>query len=149
LSTNRAAEVRVERWLRALGLGPQRFDVRRQRRGKTPDFRVDDRQGGCFLVEVKGLTRGAIAPFALAAKVARARAQFEGVNQGGRLANVLVLVTGEPGRLVRLLDDRATAGVDLVVGLADDGGAPVLLHRRPDGRHASYLADVLPLGDRP
>ena len=150
MTANRAAELSVERWLRGQGLGPQRFDARRRRRGKTPDFRVDDRRGGSFLVEVKGLTGAAVAPFALAAKIARARAQFDGVNQGGRLANVLVLVAAAPDRLRPLLDDRATAGVDLVVGLADDEHArAVALPRRRTGRHDAYLASVLAVGEDP
>lgn len=150
MSTHRTAELQVERWLRHQGLVPHRLEHRRFHDRKTPDFRVDDGKGRSFLVEVKGLTGTAVGPFALAAKIARARAQFDAINHGGHLANVLVLVTKQPARLAPLLDDRATAGVDLTIGLANDTPMrAVALHRRPNSRHGSYLEAVLPLGETP
>ena len=149
-AVGRLHEQRVERWLRRQGLDPQRFDARRRRLSKTPDFRVDDRQGGCFLVEVKSLTRSPPGFGALALKLVRAKAQFDAVNQGGRLANVVALVAPRPALLVPLVADLATGergpfrGLDLVLGLADDDEGPVLvLHRRPNGRHAARLEAVL------
>ena len=154
----RLHEHRVERWLRGQGLSPERFDARRRRLTKTPDFRVDDGQGGSFLVEVKSLTRPVPGFGALALKLVRAKAQFDAVNHGGRLANVLALVAPAPSSLRPLFAEFADrergplTGLDLVLGLADDGEAwAMLLHRRPGGRHAGYLDGILAhaLGDRP
>ncbi|MFW5833322.1 MAG: hypothetical protein ACOCYE_04400 [Pseudomonadota bacterium] len=154
MTPSRLAEQRVERWLRGLGLAPERFDVRRRRQGKTPDFRVHDGDGGLFLVEVKGLANPTAGHGAIALKLIRAKAQFDAVNQGGRLANVVALVAPDPPHLARVLVDYATLersplrGLDLVVGLLDDGEPAIrVLHRAAASRHAAYLARILHLGE--
>jgi hypothetical protein len=144
----RAAEVLVEQWLRARGLVPERFSPRRRRLGKTPDFRVGSGGGLVFFVEVKTLTSATPGFGALALKVVRAKAQFDAVNQGGRLANVLALVVTAPAVLAGMIADLAgreaspLATIDLVLGFATTSSEIATLHTRADSRHASLLAGL-------
>jgi hypothetical protein len=152
VNPGRLHEQRVERWLRGLGLVPERFDARLRRLSKTPDFRVRDGADGRFLLEVKSLARPVPGHDALALKLVRAKAQFDAVNDGGRLANVVALVAPEPGLLVPVLAELSApsplAGLDLVLGLADhDEVAVRVLHLASPGRHAAYLRRTLPLGE--
>ncbi|MEO1089711.1 MAG: hypothetical protein AAFX81_03700 [Pseudomonadota bacterium] len=150
----RQPERRVEEWLRRQGLRPERFSARRRKTTKTPDFRVSTPRDESFLVEVKRLANPAPGRGAVALKLIRARAQFDAVNQGGHLANVLALVVPSPPALLPILESFAAVhlpnplqGVDLVVGLADDGpgGAARLLHDAVRPRHRAVLAANLEL----
>jgi len=127
----------------------------RRRLGKTPDFRVATATGTAFYVEVKTLTSARPGHGALALKLVRARAQFDAVNQGGRLANVLALVVPAPAAVMRTLGDLAAreaspvAALDLVLGFSTAGAEVATLHLRAGSRHTallSELADALPLG---
>lgn len=145
-SAGRRAEDRVERWLRARGHLPERFPPRRRRLTKTPDFRVAAAGGDAFLLEVKTLTNAQPSPGAVMLKLQRARAQFDAVNQGRHLANVLALVTAAPVGLGAVLADVARGPttalrmVDLVLGFEAAGATVDVLHRAPASRHASLLA---------
>jgi hypothetical protein len=149
-TAGRLAEDRVERWLRARDLRPERFPPRRRRLSKTPDFRVAAPAGAAFFVEVKTLTRERPSYGAVVLKLLRARAQFDAVNHGGHLANVLALVAQVPARLATVIDDVAPLptgplhGVDLVLGFdATDDGVCVL-HDAASCRHAPVLARLTP-----
>jgi hypothetical protein len=149
-TAGRRAEDRVERWLRARGLRPERFPPHRRRLSKTPDFRVATAAGAAFLVEVKTLTREQPSYGAVILKLLRARAQFEAVNQGGHLANVLALVTAAPRRLADVIDDVAPVpagplrGVDLVLGFEAAGDGVCVLHDAAPSRHVPLLTRVMP-----
>ena len=149
-TAGRRAEDRVERWLRDRDLRPERFPPRRRRLSKTPDFRVATLGGAAFFLEVKTLTRERPSHGAVILKLARARAQFEAVNQGGHLANVLALVATAPARLATILAEVAAvpAGplreVDLVLGFDASGDGVHLLHDAASSRHAPLLAAVRP-----
>ncbi len=160
-TAGRRAEDLVERWLRDRGLAPERFPPRRRRLTKTPDFRVATPAGAGFFLEVKTLTREQPGSGAVILKLLRARAQFDAVNQGGHLANVLALVAAAPARLAPVIDDVAPVpagplrGVDLVLGFAAGGDGVSVLHDAGSARHAALLARVMPepapvslLGDR-
>jgi len=145
VSPGRRAELVVERWLMARGLAPERFPPKRRRLTKTPDFRVAVPAGGAFLLEVKTLVRAEPGYGGVFLKLVRARAQFDGVNQGGHLANVLAFVAQAPERLAPMLAELAPQpaaplkGLDLVLGLAPAG----VLHRAPGSGHAPLLARAL------
>jgi len=149
-TAGRRAEDRVERWLRARDLRPERFPPRRRRLSKTPDFRVATAGGAAFFVEVKTLTREQPSYGAVILKLLRARAQFEAVNQGGHLANVLALVATAPARLAAIIADVAPVpagplrGVDLVLGFEAVGDGVCVLHDAASSRHAPLLARVMP-----
>ena len=149
-SAGRRAEDRVERWLRDRDLRPERFPPRRRRIGKTPDFRVATPAGPAFLVEVKTLTRERPSFGAVTLKLWRARAQFDAVNQGGHLANVLALVATTPTALADAIDAAAPApagplaAVDLVLGFEAAGERVCVLHDAASSRHAPLLARVVP-----
>jgi hypothetical protein len=157
-TAGRRAEDELERWLRARGLRPERFPPRRRRLSKTPDFRVATPAGTAFFVEVKTLTSAAPSPGAVVLKLLRARAQFDAVNQGNHLANVLALVAPAPSTLAPIVDDVAAVaggplrGVDLVLGFAPEGADVRVLQDAGASRHAHLLAQVLPtarlLGDQ-
>ncbi len=158
-TVGRRAEDRVEGWLRDRGLRPERFPPRRRRLSKTPDFRVASSDGRAFFLEVKALTRERPGHGAVILKLLRARAQFEAVNQGGHLANVLVLVVPAPAQLAPIVAEVAPMpsaplrGVDLVLGLEAVGDGVCTLHDAVSSRHASCLARVVPpaaslLGDQ-
>ncbi len=141
----RASEDLVERWLRGAGFAPERFPLRRRRLGKTPDFRVVPPAGDPFLVEVKTLTSVAPGHGAVAFKLVRARAQFDAVNQGGRLANVLALVSADIAALIGPLRDLAGGGaepllgLDLVLGFATTRERVTVLHADRRSRHLARL----------
>jgi len=145
-SAGRRAEDRVERWLRERGHLPERFSPRRRRLTKTPDFRVATATGAAFFLEVKTLTNAQPSPGAVILKLQRARAQFDAVNQGRHLANVLALVTAAPAGLGAVLADVARGPatplrmVDLVLGFEAAGDDVGVLHRATASRHASLLA---------
>jgi hypothetical protein len=149
-TAGRRAEDRVERWLRDRDLRPERFPPRRRRLSKTPDFRVATLGGAAFFLEVKTLTRERPSPGAVILKLARARAQFEAVNQGGHLANVLALVATAPRALGAVVAEVAAvpAGplreVDLVLGFEAAGDGVHVLHDAASARHAPLLARLLP-----
>jgi len=159
-SAGRRAEDQVEGWLRARDLRPERFPPRRRRLSKTPDFRVAAIDGSAFFLEVKTLTSRTPSYGAVVLKLLRARAQFDAVNQGGHLANVLALVAPAPAALAPVVDDVAPVeggplrGVDLVLGFAPESPDVQVLHGAAPSRHAAVLAQVLPtaprlLGDAP
>ena len=142
----RHSEVVVERWLRGRGLVPERFPLRRRRLGKTPDFRVALPTGEAFLVEVKTLTNAQPGYGAVALKLARAEAQFDAVNQGGHLANVLALVVPSPealrapvADLVARADGPARA-LDLVLAFCAEARTVLGLHAPATSRHRAMLA---------
>jgi len=145
-SAGRRAEDRIERWLRAGGHLPERFPPRRRRLTKTPDFRVAAAGGGAFFLEVKTLTNARPSHGALTLKLRRARAQFDAVNQGRHLANVLALVSRAPAELGAVVDDVARVpttplgAVDLVLGFDAVAETVRVLHRAATWRHASTLA---------
>lgn len=147
----RDQERRVERWLRDLGHNPERYPPRRRRQTKTPDFQVIMADGDRFLCEVKSLAAAEPGFGALALKLVRARQQFDAVNHGGRLANVMVIAAREPPNLKRLIDAmRGREGgplddLDLVLGAPLDGPFVVtILHETLRTRHHSTLKRALP-----
>lgn len=123
--------------------------MRRRKLSKTPDFRVTGETGETFLVEVKTLRSPSPGHGSIAFKLARAKAQFDGVNDGGRLANVLALVAEAPGALATPLADLALApdgfadGIDLVLGFARATEEALLLHVAQGSRHQETLRPLI------
>jgi len=146
----RLSEDLVARWLRGRGLVAERFPPRRRRLSKTPDFRVVSAAGDVFLCEVKTLVRAEPGYGGVFLKLLRARAQFDAVNQGGHLANVLAFVAATPDLIAPMLVELAPQpaaplqGIDLILGFGSDGGRVSVLHEAAGSRHARLLAGVRP-----
>ncbi len=144
----RDAEALVEQWLRDRGYAPDRFPLKRRKLGKTPDFRVTTAAGEDFLVEVKTLRNAMPSHGAVAFKLFRARAQFDAVNSGRRLANVLALVTKAPQAVKALLSDLSRtsesqlAVFDLVLAFKVGAVAPPVLHVISCARHAPIITQL-------
>lgn len=143
-------ELRVAEYLLESGLRSEPFSSSEKQKGKTPDFRVFRCDEFAFFCEVKGISRdgwldgqlekvpkgqlaGGLRPDPiynrLSSKIHEAVKQFDAVNPGADLPNVLVLVNHDD-----LCDWKDLISVTTGKVLTDDGRSLDIFRKYSEGR---------------